>query len=73
MAQAVTAREAISAAKRVPTNANIVEAIERLYDGPDGLAGLKSDVAGLKSDVAVLKTDVGKLLHHFGLTSGPTP
>ena len=81
MAQAVTtAREAISAAKREPTNANIVEALERLYDGPDGLAGLKSDVAtlkghvsGLSDDMAVLKSDVGKLLHYFGLTSGSTP
>ena len=66
MAQAVTAREAISAAKRTPTNANIVEAIERLYDGPDGLAGLSDRMKRVE-------TDVGKLLHHFGLTSGPTP
>ena len=44
------------------------------------VAGLKTDVATLKTDVAGLKTemtavkfDVGKLLHHFGITSGGNP
>ena len=37
------------------------------------VATLKTDVAALKTDVAALKTDVGKLLHHFGLTSGGSP
>ncbi len=60
MAQAVTAREAISAAKRTPTNDNIVEAIERVHDD-------------LSDRMKRVEADVGKLLHHFCLTSGPTP
>ena len=32
MVRAVTAREEISSAKRTPTNANIVEEIERMHD-----------------------------------------
>ena len=67
VAQAVTAHQAIGVAKRNPTNATIVEAIERMHDE---LSEVKGDVATLKTDVATLKTDVGKLLHHFGLTSG---
>ena len=36
MVRAVTAREEISSAKRTPTNANIVEAIERMHDELSG-------------------------------------
>lgn len=57
------AARAISKAKRRPTIANVVEAIEAVH----------IDVQQLKGDVQQLKGDVAKLLHHFGLTSGGTP
>ena len=37
------------------------------------VATLKTDVAGLKTDMTAVKSDVGKLLHHFGITSGGNP
>ena len=37
------------------------------------VAGLKADVATLKTDMTAVKSDVGKLLHHFGITSGGNP
>ena len=37
------------------------------------VAALKTDVAALKTDMTAVKDDVGKLLHHFGITSGGRP
>ena len=79
---------AIRRAKAQPTMANVVDAISDMHDEfSSDIATLKADVAQLKIDVAQLKidvaqlkaamaalqSDVGKLLHHFGLTSGGTP
>ena len=56
MAQAVTAREAIGAAKREPTNANIVEAIERMCDSLEGI-GTRLDRVESRLDALETKVD----------------
>ena len=79
--QPSAATQSVRKAQQSPTNANIVEAIVQMHEELSGdvaslktdVASLKTDVASLKTDMATLKTDVGKLLHHFGLTSGSTP
>jgi hypothetical protein len=75
------ATRSIQRAKAQPTTANIIDAIGDMHEELSGdIATLKTDVRILKTDVATLKTDmtavksdVGKLLHHFGITSGGNP
>ncbi len=65
--QQVTAARSVLKAKQNPTNANLAEAVGDMRDE------YTDAVAEIKADLKVLKTDVGKLLHHFGLTSGSPP
>ena len=49
-----------------------LEAVEDRIDAVEQRMRAVEDKIGAE-DVATLKGDVGKLLHHFGLTSGGTP
>lgn len=73
-----TARS-VARAKQSPTNANIVDALDRIHGE---VSEVRSDLSALttrvetlatKSDMRILETDMGQLLNHFGLTSGGKP